>query len=234
MALEEFFDLEQQSAIHIDCMALAANLDNEEAEQLAVAGDVESVLTTLSKDLEALYTSGNGWIEMTETLMGLKMTKEETYSCLQVIVKKYVPRTTSSEQAFHLLRLLVLYHDPELCSFLDSKKVHPEQYTGSWFRSLFASQCSFDVTLAIWDTYFVIGDPFHIFFLALVILVNSREQILEMAGSEREDIVSTIVNIPKALQVEDVADLFTLVQTHYRAYTPNISVSLSPCLSPSP
>lgn len=223
--LEEFFDLDEQSVIRSDCMSLVKNLDNEEAEQLSLAGDMESMITTLSKSLSVAYTSDNGWIEVMETLMSLKMTKEETYACMEVIVKKFIPRSTSNDQAFHLLRLLILYHDPELCSFLDSKKVHPEQYTGSWFRSLFAAQCSFDVTQAIWDTYFVIGDPFQIFFVALVILVNSRDQILEMASSDRESIVSVIVNIPKALQVEDVGDLFTLVATHYRPQTPTLSVS---------
>jgi hypothetical protein len=138
---------------------------------------------------------------------------------------RYIPRSTSEDQAYHLLRLLILYHDPELCSFLDSKKVHPEQYTSSWFRTLFASQCSYEVTQAIWDTYFVIGDPFHLFFVALVILINSRDQILEMAACDRNEIVSTIVSIPKALQPEDVGDLFALVETHYRPHTPNISVS---------
>ena len=206
-------------------MSLVKNLDNEEAEQLSVAGDIESVITTLSKSLDVAYTSDSGWIEVIETLMNLKMTKEETYACLEVIVKKYIPRATSEDQAYHLLRLLILYHDPELCSFLDSKKVHPEQYTGSWFRSLFASQCTFEVTQAIWDTYFVIGDPFHIFFVALVILINSRDQILEMSACERDVIVSTIVSIPKALQLEDVGDLFTLVETHYRLHTPTLSVS---------
>ena len=232
--LEQFFDLEEQNTIRADCMSLVANLDdNDEAEQLSVAGDVESIITTLCKRLQVAYSSENGWIEIIATLMNLKMSKEETYACLEVIVKKFIPRSTCNDQAFHLLRLLVLYHDPELCSFLDSKKVHPEQYTGSWFRSLFASQSSFEVTQAIWDTYFVIGDPFHVFFVALVILINSREQILEMSACEREDIVTAISSIPKALQVEDVADLFTLVETHYRSHTPDVSVrdaSLPPSL----
>ena len=33
---------------------------------------------------------------------------------------------------FHLFRLLVLYHDPELCSFLDTKKLAPEVYLQQW------------------------------------------------------------------------------------------------------
>lgn len=32
----------------------------------------------------------------------------------------------------HLFRLLLLYHEPELCSFLDSHKIAPNLYTQNW------------------------------------------------------------------------------------------------------
>ncbi len=35
---------------------------------------------------------------------------------------------------FHLFRLLLLYHDPELCSYLDTKKLAPEIYLQPWVR----------------------------------------------------------------------------------------------------
>ena len=33
---------------------------------------------------------------------------------------------------FYLFRLLLLYHDPELCSFLDTKKLSPDHYLQPW------------------------------------------------------------------------------------------------------
>lgn len=33
---------------------------------------------------------------------------------------------------FHLFRLLLQYHEPELCSFLDTKKITPDSYAISW------------------------------------------------------------------------------------------------------
>ena len=33
---------------------------------------------------------------------------------------------------FHLFRLLLQYHDPELCSFLESKKLWPDMYCQRW------------------------------------------------------------------------------------------------------
>jgi len=33
---------------------------------------------------------------------------------------------------FHLFRLLLQYHEPELCSFLDTKKMTPDSYALNW------------------------------------------------------------------------------------------------------
>lgn len=44
---------------------------------------------------------------------------------------------TKSSATFHLFRLLVLYHDPELCSFLDTKQISPDLYALTWVRQTF-------------------------------------------------------------------------------------------------
>lgn len=225
VVLDEFFDLNEQSLIRSDCMRIAKSLESQGTEQLAIAGDIESMITTLCKDFQVPYSSNNGWMEVMRPLLTLKEPKHEVYGILSAIVTRFLPRLSSREQGFHLLRLLILYHDPELCSFLDSKKIHPEAYASFWFRSLFASRCSLEVTLVLWDAYFLSNDPFLMFFIALVLLINSRDQILEMKDSEQEAIISSISNIPKALEVDDVSDLLTLIDTHYSAHTPCLSVS---------
>lgn len=50
---------------------------------------------------------------------------------LQAVVNRYIP---SNSNAFHLFRLLLLYHDPQLCSFLDTKRITPEKYAAPWVR----------------------------------------------------------------------------------------------------
>ena len=44
----------------------------------------------------------------------------------------------------------------------------------SQLGSLFASHCLAPVTQALWDNYLQQGDPFLVFFLMLVILVNAK------------------------------------------------------------
>ena len=39
---------------------------------------------------------------------------------------------------------------------------------------MFAGNCNLKVILHVWDVYFQLGDQFLIFFLSLVIVINSK------------------------------------------------------------
>lgn len=41
---------------------------------------------------------------------------------------------------FHLYRLLLQYHEPELCSFLDTKKITPDSYAINWVLGLLSAR----------------------------------------------------------------------------------------------
>uniref|UniRef100_A0A672HU63 TBC1 domain family member 23 n=1 Tax=Salarias fasciatus TaxID=181472 RepID=A0A672HU63_SALFA len=120
---------------------------------------------------------------------------------------------------FHLYRLLLQYHEPELCSFLDTKKITPDSYAINWLGSLFSSHCLPDVTQALWDSYLQQADPFLIFFLMLIILVNAKESILTQEGDSKEDIIKMLQSSPSLLESEDIEDLFSLAQ-YYQSKTP--------------
>lgn len=84
---------------------------------------------------------------------------------------------------YHLFRLLLLYHDPELCAYLDTKKISPDSYAHQWFRSLFSAILNVKVTLSLWDVYFQLGDQFLVFFMSLILVFNLKEEIMN-AGPE--------------------------------------------------
>uniref|UniRef100_A0A7N8X596 TBC1 domain family member 23 n=1 Tax=Mastacembelus armatus TaxID=205130 RepID=A0A7N8X596_9TELE len=131
-------------------------------------------------------------------------------------MNKYIPRDcVPNGRPFHLYRLLLQYHEPELCSFLDTKKITPDSYAINWLGSLFSSHCLPDVTQAFWDSYLQQADPFLIFFLMLVILVNAKETIVAQEGDGKEDIIT----FPSLLESEDLEDLFSLAQ-YYQSKTP--------------
>uniref|UniRef100_A0A3B4B9B1 TBC1 domain family member 23 n=1 Tax=Periophthalmus magnuspinnatus TaxID=409849 RepID=A0A3B4B9B1_9GOBI len=135
-------------------------------------------------------------------------------------MNKYIPRDCVPKgRPFHLFRLLLQYHEPELCSFLDTKKITPDSYAMSWLGSLFSSHCLPDVTQTLWDNYFQQTDPFLIFFLMLVILVNAKESILAQESDGKEDIIKMLEESPSLLESEDIEDLFSLAQ-YYQTKTP--------------
>nr|XP_020018910.1 TBC1 domain family member 23 isoform X3 [Castor canadensis] len=135
-------------------------------------------------------------------------------------MNKYIPRDCSLKgRPFHLFRLLIQYHEPELCSLLDTKKITPDSYALNWLGSLFAYYCSIEVTQAIWDGYLQQADPFFIYFLMLIILVNTKEFILAQESDSKEEVIRFLENTPSSLNIEDIEDLFSLAQ-YYCSKTP--------------
>ncbi|KAG9508492.1 TBC1 domain family member 23 [Fragariocoptes setiger] len=123
-------------------------------------------------------------------------------------------------QSHHLLRLLLQYHDPELCTLLDSKKITPDLYANDWFCCLFARCCSINISLLIWDAHFRMADAFLIFFAAIVMIVNARDELFKRRESTTDEMVEILSKVPRLLQEDDIDDLYYLVSNHYANMTP--------------
>ncbi|XP_050035102.2 TBC1 domain family member 23 [Dermacentor andersoni] len=217
---DEIYDLSEQSLIRKDCQTLVDRFGNDEEEKVSVLCDLESVLTRFCKTTGLHYESSNGWMEVLEPLIALHLSKEELYICFHALITTYVPRHCVKDGApFHLLRLLLLYHDPELCSFLDTMKITPDCYALPWFRSLFSSTCDLKVIQNMWDIYLQLADPFLLFSLSLVLLANTKEEIMSRKGDSKAAIIELISSAPCALEAEDIEDFCSLAQ-FYSTRTP--------------
>ncbi|XP_075224896.1 TBC1 domain family member 23 [Lycorma delicatula] len=215
----EIFDLPEQNILREDCQQFVAKLGNDDEDKLSVLSDLESIVTYHRKSLgpEVKYERGNGWIELLLPLIALKLPRSDTCRLFQAVSNRYIP---CNANAFHLFRLLLLYHDPQLCSFLDTRRITPDLYTGPWFQSLFAGTCKLNVTTAMWDLYFQQADAFFVLFLALVMVVNAREQVLSMQEDAKNNIAEFLTMLPAGLELEDVPDFCSLAQ-YYAAKTPS-------------
>lgn len=222
MALfNEIFDLPFQSELRHDCSVFVDKLGNEEEDKLSVISDLESILTFYCKNRSLQYESNNGWVGLLLPVLSLKLSRSYTYNLFEAIRDTYIPKgCIKNGNVFHLFRLLLLYHDPELCSLLDTKRITPDQYSLTWFQSLFAATCTLPVVLSMWDMYFQQTDPFLVFFLALIMLINGREQILEMKNKTADEIVKFLSFMPCALEAGDVVDFCSLAQ-YYSIKTPS-------------
>ncbi|XP_029434398.1 TBC1 domain family member 23 isoform X2 [Rhinatrema bivittatum] len=213
-------DLPEQTTIHEDCQKLIGLLSAPEEEKPGLLLDIESIVTFYCKSRSVKYQPNLGWIYLLKPLAELRMSRGDLYNCFYAIMNKYIPRDCFMKgRPFHLFRLLLQYHEPELCSFLDTKKVMPDSYALRWLGSLFACCCSVDVAQTMWDHYFQQADPFFIYFLTLIILVNAKDVILMQELENKEEIIKSLENSLSSLQVEDMEDLFSLTQ-YYCSRTP--------------
>ncbi|XP_075974115.1 TBC1 domain family member 23 [Anticarsia gemmatalis] len=220
LSFDEIFDLTNQNELRDDVKKFVKRLGNDDDDKLSVISDIESIITFYCKSKSINYSANNGWIEILLPLLSLKLPRSDTYNLFEKILKLYIPKgCVKNGVPFHILRLILQYHDPELCSFLDTKRITPEQYCLPWLRSLFAGTCTLEVVLFMWDLYFQRSDPFFIFFLCLIMIVNAREQLLQMKNEDKESIIQTLIEMPGDLEANDVSDFCSLAH-YYSLKTP--------------
>lgn len=132
-----------------------------------MVSDVESVITFYCKSRNISFTPELSWPHLLKPLLGLQLPRSDLYNCFYAVMNKYIPRSAvcfnrpshSTQEVetcivkrvesvhyrdcvpngrpFHLYRLLLQYHEPELCSFLDTKKITPDSYAINWVCSFF-------------------------------------------------------------------------------------------------
>eukprot|EP01059_Diplonema_ambulator_P026192 TRINITY_DN4340_c0_g1_i1.p1 TRINITY_DN4340_c0_g1~~TRINITY_DN4340_c0_g1_i1.p1 ORF type:complete len:711 (+),score=179.26 TRINITY_DN4340_c0_g1_i1:78-2210(+) len=88
-----------------------------------------------------------------------------------------------------LVRLMLQYHDAELCTHLDRNKCD----TGviiTWLNGLFVNQLGLESIHELWDLFISATDPLIPTFFGLALLSANREQVLEASG---EDAVSDML-----------------------------------------
>ena len=74
------------------------------------------------------------------------------------------------------------------------------------------------MVLPLWDAYFLADDPFFVFFLALVMLINGKEYVFELAKSP-DTLVQELASMPSGLSADDVGDMCDLAR-HFSTVTP--------------
>ncbi|EDO32014.1 predicted protein, partial [Nematostella vectensis] len=106
-------------------------LHGDDADE--VAKDMEVIITFYCKSRSEKYRTSSGFTEILAPLMMLDLPVSDVYNCFYSLLYKFIPRDCVRDgKPFHLFRLLLQYHDPELCSFMDSRKLSPDSYCLMW------------------------------------------------------------------------------------------------------
>lgn len=213
------YDLPNQSVLHQNCTEIISKLDNDDHDKISLVSDLETIVTFYCKTRNIDFDPTDQILELIIPLLTINVTKTVVYNLFESIRDTYIPNLKNTN-VYHILRLLLLYHEPELCTLLDSKKIAPEVYASNWFKSLFASGCDVNVVIPMWDHYFQQSDAFFIFFLSLIMIINAKESIIAMKDEDRAKIVEMLTQMPTVLMPDDVGDFCSLAQ-YYCSKTPS-------------
>ena len=214
---DDVYDHPEQNEIRKAARLLVEGKSGDTSD-LQLQADAESILTVYLKANGRKFSENLS--NMLKPILELKgMTRNEKFCVFQTIIEKFRPKQEEKTSVvYDLARLLLLYHDPQLCNHLDSVKISFQDFAESWFMSLMSKDCETDVTSQLWDLYIVNTDPWIIFFIVIVMLVNFRDNILEV-GTDREELVARLARLPGQVEAEDIPDLVTLAQV-YSSRTP--------------
>ncbi|VDK72928.1 unnamed protein product [Litomosoides sigmodontis] len=169
--------------------------------------DMEVVLTLFCEREECEFDES--YVHILEMLVPLRFSLDELYNIFYAITTKFVPRDISEGAVcYQLMHLIVQYHDPLLSSHLESHKVTAFQYGRPFFAALFAPEICKQSLYVVWDKLFEKGDPYLLFTMVLVFLINCSDQL--MALNTKSELMDTIRFAVKELSINDVDDFFEL------------------------
>jgi hypothetical protein len=107
------------------------------------------------------------------------------FQCFYALIDRFLPHVfvdkefRSLQCSFQLYRLLMLYHDPELCHYLDQHDMTPELYVTPWFMTLFARSLPPEFVFYLWDFFLLEEDPYLLHFVAYALVAANRQRIFD-------------------------------------------------------
>jgi len=116
------------------------------------------------------------------------------------------------QSCFCFLRLLLKYHDPQICQVLSNAMVTPELYATSWFFTLFANKCErIEVVCELWREMVVLKDNKYVFSISLALIITNRQRILQCDKSELPSLMSSL-SIRNKDELQDILYLARLIK----------------------
>jgi len=206
---DEVYDHPAQSEIRQMAAGVAGGCPQLQA-------DTESLLTAHYKGRPGEEVTA-ATADLLRPLAQLQLSRQQRYTVFQSLLDRFVPNCECGA-VFDLARLVLLYHDPELCSLLDSAKLAWREFSTTWLSSLLAADCRPEVTQQLWDILIVQGDPWLMVIMVVVLVASCRDSLLEAAG-DRVELLARLAALPGQIEPGDVADLGTLAQV-YSSRTP--------------
>jgi hypothetical protein len=123
-----------------------------------------------------------------------------SFYCLKLFIQNMMPTQfldddfVCLQMGFCFMRLLLKYHDPEICQVLSSATVTPDMYAFAWFVTYFANKSDNKMSLVceLWNDLLELGDNRFFFFLTIALIVHNKDLILSSNRSELPIIMASL------------------------------------------
>ncbi|VDM38098.1 unnamed protein product [Toxocara canis] len=209
---EFIYDGEDVDVIRDECGKLAERNGMGASE----ARELEKVVGLFCEREECRFEVE--WMSVLEMLIPFLSSLDFVYNAFCAITTKYLPRSTAKGAiCYHLMHLILQYHDPALSTHLTSHKLNCYDFAYPCFSSLFVRVIDRGTLYSIWDKYFEKGDPFLLFTMLLVFMINCSEQLVKMDDNEK--MVDLVLSSMRLVSENDVEDLLE-VSGHFLSTTP--------------
>ncbi|TMW57068.1 hypothetical protein Poli38472_002993 [Pythium oligandrum] len=191
-------DLENQKVISADaCRTRGHDAFFKQPQTIEL---VTKLLTFYCKSRNIRYKQG-----MNEVLAPFLMLEQNppmpdsvVFQLFYALIDKFLPHVfidrefKSLQCSFQLYRLLMRYHDPMLCNYLDQHAMTPELYVTPWFMTLFSRNLSRELVLQLWDFFILHEDPYLLHFVAYALVEVHRDAIFQSDVAMLPQVLSNI------------------------------------------
>ena len=212
MLIPTELDLPNQRVLHVD-------IERTRPSLLSNGEEMEYLLTMYCKIRNISYKQGMNYI--LAIFYMIPLTKSSRFSCFSVFMDRYLIAFYNDEEfgvlqcCFKLLRICLLYHDPELCNYLDQYQMSPELYASPWFLTLFANRLATDIIVRMMDLILAEDDIIFVFWLSLALLRSKKELIFKHSGMTLPETLTGIV-----IQTDEQLNELWVAARVLRATTP--------------
>ncbi|KHN72398.1 TBC1 domain family member 23 [Toxocara canis] len=146
---EFIYDGEDVDVIRDECGKLAERNGMGASE----ARELEKVVGLFCEREECRFEVE--WMSVLEMLIPFLSSLDFVYNAFCAITTKYLPRSTAKGAiCYHLMHLILQYHDPALSTHLTSHKLNCYDFAYPCFSSLFVRVIDRGTLYSIWDKYF--------------------------------------------------------------------------------
>jgi len=199
---------------------------NDMFQKPEVQRELETLLSCYCREYGVQYKQGMNFIFAVFFQIGLPDTRAR-YHAACLFMETMTGGTFKDsdfgglQSVFRVFRLLLMYHDPLLCKFLDQYDMVPELYASSWFITLHANRVPINMLVKLWDHLLLDRLEHRLLhiFVSLGLIIKRRKLLMS------EEVVTLPERLSR-LAIQSINEADELVEQARKKYRPDTPQSV--------